>query len=175
MDYDDEAWAESEKIANEWLGRLQEEEVMIVLHVVLFAMARFQFALLSQSPLQFCASVRRILASALRKIIWLLSFRRSHSAKALSQAYDRASIIAACRDPLPQNIVSRRGKRVVKISDQKIANMLDYFASLRTTSGVPGSLCGGFSRGLMFPDTADLAFDSVDALEKWFQQPAPPS
>lgn len=46
---------------------------------------------------------------------------------------------------------------------QKIA---DYFATLRGTT--PGSLCGGPSRGLLFPETEDLVFDSTDGMEKWF-------
>lgn len=49
---------------------------------------------------------------------------------------------------------------------EKVARVLDYFATLRHT--VPGSLCGGACRGLLFPDTEDLVFDSLDAMEKWF-------
>lgn len=145
----------------------------------------------------------------------------------------RASVIAYCQNPLPNNIVSQYGKRVIRISDQevvkwgpdvtneeaenqriayelvdgrivriprvyaffsddrgwgyivmelikgkvidpledlgaveKIAGVLDYFATLRHTT--PGSLCGGPCRGLLFPDTEDLVFESPDEMEKWF-------
>lgn len=49
---------------------------------------------------------------------------------------------------------------------KKVAGVLDYFATLRHT--IPGSLCGGFCRGLLFPETEDLIFDSLDKMEKWF-------
>ncbi|CAG8098493.1 unnamed protein product [Penicillium nalgiovense] len=124
----------------------------------------------------------------------------------------RASVIASCADPLPGNVVSQYGKRVIKISDhqvvkrgigvtkeeyenqriayelvdsriariprkiidplddisakQRIARVLDHFATLR--HNVPGSLYEGPCRGILFPDTEDWAFDSLDAMEKWF-------
>ncbi|KAJ5586713.1 kinase-like protein [Penicillium hispanicum] len=49
---------------------------------------------------------------------------------------------------------------------KKVASVLDYFGTLRHS--IPGSLCGGFCRGLLFPDTEDLVFDSLDKMEKWF-------
>ena len=65
-----------------------------------------------------------------------------------------------------------KGKIIDPLEDmaavKKVANVLDYFGTLRSLSTAPGSLCGGFSRGLMFPDTENLVFDSVDALERWF-------
>ncbi|CAG7935128.1 unnamed protein product [Penicillium nalgiovense] len=144
----------------------------------------------------------------------------------------RASVIASCADPLPGNVVSQYGKRVIKISDhqvvkrgigvtkeefanqriayelvdshiariprvydffteegwgyivmefiegkiidplddisaiQRIARVLDHFATLR--HNVPGSLYEGPCRGILFPDTEDWAFDSLDAMEKRF-------
>jgi aminoglycoside phosphotransferase (APT) family kinase protein len=145
----------------------------------------------------------------------------------------QASVITSCTNPLPGNIVSQYGKRIIRISDhqvvkwgpditkeeaenqkmayelvdtrivriprvyaffsddrgwgyivmefirgkvidpledvtaiEKVAGVLDYFATLRHTS--PGSLCGGFCRGLLFPETEDLIFDSIDEMEKWF-------
>ena len=151
----------------------------------------------------------------------------------LPEDFQRASMIASCANPLPGNIVSQYGKRVIRISDhqvvkwgpdvtkeeaenqrmayelvdsrivriphvyaffsdergwgyivmefiegkaidpledvtaiEKVAGVLDYFATLRHT--IPGSLCGGFCRGLLFPETEDLIFDSLDKMEKWF-------
>ncbi|KAJ5354876.1 kinase-like protein [Penicillium brevicompactum] len=63
-----------------------------------------------------------------------------------------------------------KGKAVDPLEDtdviKKIAGVLDYFATLRHTT--PGSLCGGFCRGLLFPDTEDLVFENPDEMEKWF-------
>lgn len=146
----------------------------------------------------------------------------------------KASVIAACADPSPCDIVSQHGKRIIKISDntvvkwgpdvteeeaenqriayelvdsrivrvprvytfffsdergwgyiviefiegnvidpledptaiKKVAGVLDYFSTLEHT--IPGSLCGGFCRGLLFPETEDLIFDSLDNMERWF-------
>lgn len=49
---------------------------------------------------------------------------------------------------------------------KKVADMLDYFATFRGT--VPGSLSRGPCRGLLFPETEDLIFNSTDEMEKWF-------
>ncbi|PYI34555.1 kinase-like protein [Aspergillus indologenus CBS 114.80] len=145
----------------------------------------------------------------------------------------QASVIAACANPLPCNVVSQHGKRVIKISDhqvvkwgpdvteeeaenqkiayelvdsrivriprvyaffsdardwgyivmefvegkvidpledvraiEKVADVLQHFATLGHT--IPGSLCRGFCRGLLFPETQDLIFDSLDEMETWF-------
>ncbi|KAJ5167666.1 uncharacterized protein N7482_003260 [Penicillium canariense] len=147
--------------------------------------------------------------------------------------FQRASVIASCADPLPSNIVSQYGKRIIRISDhqvvkwgpdvtrvefenqrlayelvdsrivriprvcdffcdergwgyivmefidgkvidpledvsaiQRVASVLNYFATLRYD--VPGSLYGSACRGLLFPETEDLVFDSLDGMEKWF-------
>lgn len=151
----------------------------------------------------------------------------------LLKDFEQASVIACCADPLPGNILSQYGKRVIRISDhavvkwgpdvtkeeaenqriayelldkhivrvprvfrffsderdwgyivmefidgkvidpledvaaiQKVVSVLNYLATFRQAT--PGSLCGGFSRGLLFPDTEDLVFDSLDEMEKWF-------
>ncbi|KAJ0424991.1 kinase-like protein [Aspergillus carlsbadensis] len=146
----------------------------------------------------------------------------------------QATVIACCANPLPCNIVSQYGNRIIRISDhqvvkwgpdvtkeeaenqkmayelvdfrivrvprvygffsdergwgyivmefirggriidpledamaiEKAAGVLDYFATLQHTS--PGSLCRGPCRGLLFPETEDLTFDSLDEMEKWF-------
>ncbi|KAJ5575970.1 kinase-like protein [Penicillium sp. DV-2018c] len=49
---------------------------------------------------------------------------------------------------------------------KKVASVLDYFATLR--HDIPGPLSGGICRGLLFPETEDLVFDSLDEMEKWF-------
>lgn len=144
-----------------------------------------------------------------------------------------ASVIARCANPLPENVVSQYGKRIIKISEhqvvkwgpdvtneeaenqriafervdsrvvriprvysffsdeqgrgyivmefiegkviqpledisavKKVAGVLDHLATLRHS--IPGSLCGGICRGLLFPETEDLFFDSLDGIEKWF-------
>lgn len=63
-----------------------------------------------------------------------------------------------------------KGKVIDPLEDisaiEKIAGVLDYFATLRHS--IPGSLSGGFCRGLLFPETEDLVFDSLDGMEKWF-------
>lgn len=52
---------------------------------------------------------------------------------------------------------------------EKVAGVLDHLAALRHTNNItPGSLCGGFSRGLLFPDTEDIRFDSLDGMDRWF-------
>ncbi|KAL1881074.1 hypothetical protein Plec18167_003616 [Paecilomyces lecythidis] len=145
----------------------------------------------------------------------------------------QTSVIAACANPLPENVVSQHGKRIIRISDdkvvkwgpdvtkeeaknqelayelvdspvvriprvyaffaghqdwgyivmefiegkvvnplediaaiKKVAVILDYFRTLRYS--IPGPLCRGFCRGLLFPETEDLIFDSLDDMEKWF-------
>ena len=151
----------------------------------------------------------------------------------LAEDLKPASVVACCANPLPENIVSQYGKRIIRISDhqvvkwgpdvtkeeaenqriayelvdrrrvriprvytffsdgqgfgyivmefvkgkiidpledrpavKKVAGVLDYFATLRNST--PGSLCGGFCHGLLFPETEDLAFNSLDGMEKWF-------
>ncbi|KAJ5882714.1 kinase-like protein [Penicillium subrubescens] len=49
---------------------------------------------------------------------------------------------------------------------EKVAGVLDYFATLR--HDIPGPLSGGICRGLLFPETEDLVFDSINEMEKWF-------
>lgn len=49
---------------------------------------------------------------------------------------------------------------------QRVASVLNYFATLR--HNVPGSLYGRPCRGLLFPDTEDLVFNSLEEMEKWF-------
>ncbi|KAJ5713789.1 kinase-like protein [Penicillium malachiteum] len=145
----------------------------------------------------------------------------------------QASVIASCADPSPCDIVSQHGKRIIKISDnkvvkwgpditneeaenqriaynivdsriariprayaffsdergwgyivmefiegkiidpleddaaiRKVAGVLDHFSTLGHT--IPGSLCGGSCRGLLFPETEDLLFNSLEDMEKWF-------
>ncbi|KAJ5544173.1 kinase-like protein [Penicillium frequentans] len=145
----------------------------------------------------------------------------------------RALVIASCSNPVPDSILSKYGKRVIKISDcqvvkwgpdvtkeefenqrlayelvdsrkvriprvcdffcdergwgyfvmefidgkvidpledvnsiQRVASVLNYFSTLRYN--VPGSLYGSPCRGLLFPETEDLVFDSLDAMETWF-------
>ncbi|KAJ5950730.1 kinase-like protein [Penicillium vulpinum] len=60
--------------------------------------------------------------------------------------------------------------KIVDILDetaiQKVAGVLNYFTTLRHTS--PGSLSGGPCRGLIFPDTEDLVFNSSHEMEEWF-------
>ncbi|KAF3399975.1 hypothetical protein F1880_008435 [Penicillium rolfsii] len=139
----------------------------------------------------------------------------------------RASVIASCSNPQPENIISQYGKshyqdlrtpdvtkeeaenqriayklvdnRIVYIprvyaffSDErgwcyivigyiegkvidpledinaieKVAGVVDYFATFR--HDIPGPLFSGTCRGLLFPETKDLVFDSLDEMEKWF-------
>ncbi|CAI7650068.1 unnamed protein product [Penicillium bialowiezense] len=145
----------------------------------------------------------------------------------------RASVIASCEDPVPENVLSQYGRRIIKISDrevvkcgldvtreefenqriayelvdsriariprvydfflgergwgyivmelikgkvidplddidaiQRVAKVLGHFATLRYN--IPGSLYGGACRGLLFPETGDLVFDSLDRMEEWF-------
>ncbi|KAJ6088011.1 hypothetical protein N7467_006925 [Penicillium canescens] len=49
---------------------------------------------------------------------------------------------------------------------EKVAGVVDYFATFR--HDIPGPLFGGTCRGLLFPETKDLVFDSLDEIEKWF-------
>lgn len=49
---------------------------------------------------------------------------------------------------------------------QGVASMLNHFATLRYNT--PGSLYGGACRGLLFPETEDLVFDSLSQMEEWF-------
>lgn len=57
-------------------------------------------------------------------------------------------------DPLPHSHI------------QKLASILEYFRSI--TSERAGSLCGGPSTGLIWPNTNDLTISSVDQVEEWF-------
>ena len=63
-----------------------------------------------------------------------------------------------------------KGKIINPLEDRsavkKIAGVLDHFATLRCS--VPGPLCGGFCRGLLFPETEDLVFHSLNGMENWF-------
>lgn len=62
------------------------------------------------------------------------------------------------------------GKAIEPLEDisaiEKVACLFDYFATFR--HNIPGSLCGGFCRGLLFPETEDLVFDSMNGMEEWF-------
>lgn len=49
---------------------------------------------------------------------------------------------------------------------KKVADVLNHFATLGHT--IPGPLCRGFCRGILFLDTEHLTFDSLDEMEKWF-------
>lgn len=49
---------------------------------------------------------------------------------------------------------------------QRVASVLNYFSTLRYN--IPGSLYGGACHGLLFPETEELVFDSLDGMEKWF-------
>jgi hypothetical protein len=51
-------------------------------------------------------------------------------------------------------------------SIRRVASVLYYFSTLRYT--VPESLYGGACRGLLFPDTEDLLFESLDAMKEWY-------
>lgn len=53
-----------------------------------------------------------------------------------------------------------------KAAIQKVAGVLNYFATLRHTS--PGPLSGGACRSLLFPETEDLVFNDSQEMEKWF-------
>lgn len=141
-------------------------------------------------------------------------------------------MIASCANPLPENVVSQYGKRIIKISDdqvvkwglevtreeaenqkkghelvdrrivriprvydfftdeqgwgyivteflkgkvidpledagaiQRVASVVNYLVTFK--HNVPGSLYGGACRGLLFPETEDLIFDSLDEIEEW--------
>ncbi|KAJ5812927.1 kinase-like protein [Penicillium robsamsonii] len=62
------------------------------------------------------------------------------------------------------------GKIIDPLNDvgaiQRIASVLDHFTALRYK--IPGSFYGGACRGLLFPETEDLVFDTLDQMEKWF-------
>jgi thiamine kinase-like enzyme len=49
---------------------------------------------------------------------------------------------------------------------EKIAGVLNHFATLENPN--PGSLSVGSCRGLLFPETEDLHFDSLEDKLKWF-------
>lgn len=63
------------------------------------------------------------------------------------------------------------GKAIDPLEDisiiNKVADVLQYFATLRPRHTSPGSLSGGPCRGLLFPETEGLVFDSLDGMEKW--------
>lgn len=63
-----------------------------------------------------------------------------------------------------------RGKVIDPLEDvgaiQQVANVLNYFSTLRYN--IPGSLYGRACRGLLFPETEDLVFDSLSAMQTWF-------
>ena len=49
---------------------------------------------------------------------------------------------------------------------QRLAGILEYFRSI--TADRAGSLCGGPSIGLLWPDTNDLTISNVQQVEEWF-------
>lgn len=62
-----------------------------------------------------------------------------------------------------------RGKTIDHLSEsecQILANVLNYFKSI--TANVPGSLGGGPSKGLVWPDTNDLTVTSLGHIEGWY-------
>lgn len=62
-----------------------------------------------------------------------------------------------------------QGKIIDPLSDshiQRLAHILEYFRSI--TADRAGSLCGGPSIGLLWPDTNDLAISNVQQVEEWF-------
>lgn len=61
------------------------------------------------------------------------------------------------------------GKTIDPLSDshiQRLASILEHFRSITADSA--GSLCGGPSTGLLWPDTNDLTISNVQQVEKWF-------
>jgi len=48
----------------------------------------------------------------------------------------------------------------------KVANVLHHFSTITRTD--PGSLSGGPSTGLLWPDTNDLVINKVSQIEDWF-------
>ncbi|KAJ5757736.1 kinase-like protein [Penicillium nucicola] len=144
---------------------------------------------------------------------------------AFPEDLQRASVIASCANPLPDNIISQYGKRIIRHSDhhvvkwgpdvtkeeyenQRIAYELvdnriarvprvyDFFLDVRgwgyiVMEFIEGKIIDplddasviqrvasvldhfdiiflGACRGLIFPETDDLVFDSLDRMEKWF-------
>jgi hypothetical protein len=49
---------------------------------------------------------------------------------------------------------------------ERLAHVLDYFSTLK--GDIPGSLSGGPCRGLLWPETQDLTFYSIEKMEAWF-------
>lgn len=61
------------------------------------------------------------------------------------------------------------GKTIDPLSDshvQRLTYIFDYFRSI--TANRAGSLCGGPSVGLLWPDTNDLTISNVQQVEEWF-------
>jgi hypothetical protein len=46
---------------------------------------------------------------------------------------------------------------------QKVVGLLDYLSAIRKTA--LGSLSGGPSRGIIFPDTKDIVFRDLESME----------
>ncbi|PGH37113.1 hypothetical protein GX50_00096 [[Emmonsia] crescens] len=62
-----------------------------------------------------------------------------------------------------------QGEIINTLSDyhfQRLANVLEHFSSI--TDSAPGSLGGGSSMGLLWPDTNDLTIKSIKEVEEWF-------
>lgn len=62
------------------------------------------------------------------------------------------------------------GKAIDPLEDidsiQRVVSVLNYFSTLRYS--VPGSLYGGDCRGLLFLETDNLVFDTLDGMEESF-------
>lgn len=66
------------------------------------------------------------------------------------------------------------GEIINALSDdhfQRLANVLEHFTSITDTA--PGSLGGGPSMGLLWPDTNDLTIKSIKEVERWFNSRLP--
>lgn len=62
-----------------------------------------------------------------------------------------------------------KGEMIDSISEhhvEKIASVLQHFSSI--TANRPGSLSGGPSTGILWPDTNDLTITDVSQIEEWF-------
>lgn len=63
-----------------------------------------------------------------------------------------------------------KGKVIGPLKDdtaiEKVASVVKYLATFK--HNIPGPLGGGISRGLLFSETHDVNFGSLDGMEKWF-------
>ncbi|CRL22221.1 Protein kinase-like domain [Penicillium camemberti] len=62
-----------------------------------------------------------------------------------------------------------QGKIIDPLTDShilRLAHILEYFRSI--TADRAGSLCGGPSIGLLWPDTNDLTISNIQQVEEWF-------